>query len=196
VAKEFGTSQAPVREALRGLEALGLVDIAPFRGARVRRLDTEELLEAYVVRSTIEVLGARLAMANLTDVDVTALQAIGADMRRAAAAGDGRALAIIDASLHEKIMQLSGNRTLLRVWRSLEPLSRTYITLVGPNSDPNWTAALHDPILDAVERRDADGVVRAIEIHFEEVRDRLAGDLAEVAEQQGQSEAPRATGTS
>ena len=196
VAKEFGTSQAPVREALRGLEALGLVDIAPFRGARVRRLDTEELLEAYVVRSTIEVLGARLAMANLTDVDVTALQTIGEDMRRAAAAGDGRALAIIDASLHEKIMQLSGNRTLLRVWRSLEPLSRTYITLVGPNSDPNWTAALHDPIIDAVERRDADGVVRAIEIHFEEVRDRLAGDIDEVAQQQGPSVEPRATGTS
>jgi DNA-binding GntR family transcriptional regulator len=196
VAKEFGTSQAPVREALRGLEALGLVEITPFRGARVRRLDSEELLEAYVVRSTIEVLGARLAMANLTDGDITALQAIGKDMRRAAAAGDGRALAIIDASLHEKIMQLSGNRTLLRVWRSLEPLSRTYITLVGPSSDPNWTAALHDPMLEAIDRRDADGLVHAIETHFDEVRDRLAGDLATVAEQQEQSAAQQATGTS
>ena len=39
VAKELGTSQAPVREALRGLEALGIVEITPFRGARVRRLD-------------------------------------------------------------------------------------------------------------------------------------------------------------
>ena len=37
VAKELGTSQAPVREALRGLEALGIVEITPFRGARVRR---------------------------------------------------------------------------------------------------------------------------------------------------------------
>ena len=53
VAKELGTSQAPVREALRGLEALGIVEIAPFRGARVRRLEAAELLEAYVVRSTI-----------------------------------------------------------------------------------------------------------------------------------------------
>jgi DNA-binding GntR family transcriptional regulator len=196
VAKDLGTSQAPVREALRGLEALGLVEIAPFRGARVRRLDTEELLEAYVVRSTIETLGARLAMANLTDADVTALQAIGEDMRRAAAAGDGRALAIIDASLHEKIMQLSGNRTLLRVWRSLEPLSRTYITLVGPNSDPEWTCGLHDPILDGVRRRDADAVVRAIEVHFDQVRDRLAGHLAEVAQQQDHGTQQPATGTS
>jgi DNA-binding GntR family transcriptional regulator len=37
IARELGTSQAPVREALRGLEALGVVEIAPFRGARVRR---------------------------------------------------------------------------------------------------------------------------------------------------------------
>ena len=50
VAKDLGTSQAPVREALRGLEALGIVEIIPFRGARVRRLDTAELLEAYAVR--------------------------------------------------------------------------------------------------------------------------------------------------
>jgi DNA-binding GntR family transcriptional regulator len=196
VAKELGTSQAPVREALRGLEALGIVEITPFRGARVRRLDSEELLEAYVVRSSIEVLGARLAMERLTDDDVEALLAIGEEMRRVADAGDGRALAIVDASLHERIMRLSGNGTLLRVWQSLEPMSRTYITLIGPNSDPHWSASLHDPILDAIRRRDTDGVVRAIESHFDEVRERLAGHLAEVTEQQAQAVETSAAGTS
>ena len=196
VAKELGTSQAPVREALRGLEALGIVEITPFRGARVRRLDTAELLEAYVVRSAIEVLGARLAMARLTDDDVAELLAIGEQMRRTADAGDGRALAIVDASLHEKLIQLSGNGTLLRVWRSLEPMSRTYITLVGPGSDPQWSASLHDPILDAIQARDTEAVVRAIESHFDEVRERLAGHLAEVADQQTRGTEPEATPTS
>ena len=195
VARELSTSQAPVREALRGLEALGIVEITPYRGARVRRLDTAELLEAYAVRSAIEVLGARLAMAVITDDDVAALLKIGADMHRAADAGDGRALAIVDASLHEKLVQLSGNRTLLRVWRSLEPVSRTYITLVGPRSDPQWTAGLHDPLLEAISRRDVEGVVRAIEAHFDEVRERLAGHLAEAVEQQVQGPGSRATGT-
>ncbi|MCZ4496789.1 MAG: transcriptional regulator, GntR family [Thermoleophilia bacterium] len=179
VARELGTSQAPVREALRGLEALGIVEIAPFRGARVRQLEAAELLEAYVVRSTIEVLGARLAMARMTDEDIAGLLAIGEQMARTAATGDGRALAVVDASLHERIMELAGNRTLLRVWQSLEPLSRTYITLVGPGSDPQWSAALHDPIFDAIRARDADGVVRAIETHFEEVRDWLAEHLGD-----------------
>lgn len=184
VAKELGTSQAPVREALRGLEAIGIVEIAPFRGARVRRLEAAELLEAYVVRSAIEVLGARLAMARLTEDDIVELLAIGNQMQEAADASDGRKLAILDASLHERIMQLAGNRTLLRVWRSLEPMSRTYITLTGPRSDPQWSAALHDPILEAVRERDTEGVVRAIEGHFEEIREWLAGHLTEVVEQQ------------
>ena len=181
VAKELGTSQAPVREALRGLEALGIVEITPFRGARVRRLDPEELLEAYVVRSAIEVLGARLGMARITDDDVVALLDIGKRMQRAADDGDRRAVATIDASLHERIIQLSGNTTLLRVWRSLEPFSRTYITLVGPGSDPQWTAHLHDPMLAAIRDRDGDALVKAIERHFDEVRVWLAKHLAETA---------------
>jgi DNA-binding GntR family transcriptional regulator len=180
VAKELGTSQAPVREALRGLEALGIVEITPFRGARVRRLAPEELLEAYVVRSAIEELGARLAVPRLTDDDVEALLAIGDRMQDAARAGDGRAVAVIDASLHEAIMERSGNATLLRVWRSLEPFSRTYITLAGPGSDPQWSADLHDPMLDAVRARDADALVSAIEGHFLEVRTWLADHLAAV----------------
>jgi DNA-binding GntR family transcriptional regulator len=182
VAKELGTSQAPVREALRGLEALGIVEITPFRGARVRRLEARELLEAYAVRSAIEVLGARLAVARLTDDDVASLLAIGDRMQDAAKSGDRRAVAVIDASLHEALMRLSGNGTLLRVWQSLEPFSRTYITLAGPGSDPQWSADLHDPMLDAVRGRDAEALVVAIERHFDEVRTWLAGHLPVTAD--------------
>ena len=181
VAKELGTSQAPVREALRGLEALGIVEITPFRGARVRRLDSGELLEAYVVRSAIEVLGARLAVPAMTEEDVARILDTGRRMQEAAKSGDARAVAMIDASLHEQIMQLSGNATLLRVWRSLEPFSRTYITLAGPHSDPQWSAGLHDPMLAAVSARDGEALVKAIERHFDEVRDWLGKELAETA---------------
>jgi DNA-binding FadR family transcriptional regulator len=90
---------------------------------------------------------------------------------------------VIDASLHERIVSLSANRTLLRVWNSLEPISCTYITLAGPGSDPKWTAALHDPILKAIADRDTEAVVVAIRGHFEEVREWLAGHLAEVVDQ-------------
>jgi DNA-binding GntR family transcriptional regulator len=177
VAKELGTSQAPVREALHSLAALGVVEIVPFRGARVRNLQPEELLEAYVVRSTNEALAAKLAVPRMTDADLRELAELGDKMQAAAKAGDGRTVAEYDVRFHERIVELSGNRTLARVWRSLEPFSRTYLTLVMPGADPQWSAGLHTPILDALRRRDADAVVRAVEGHFTEVSQVLADRL-------------------
>ncbi|MFL5770658.1 MAG: GntR family transcriptional regulator [Chloroflexota bacterium] len=169
VAREVGTSQAPVREALRGLEALGVVEITPFRGARVRRPTRQELLEAYVVRSALESLGARLAVPQLADDDLADLAGYVQEMQAAARADDGHAVAEADASFHGRILELADNETLVRVWRSLEPFSRTYITLVVPGADPQWSADLHVPILDALRRRDAEAVVAALEHHFDEV---------------------------
>src|SRR5512143_236005 len=70
VARELGTSQAPVREALRDLEGLGVVESTAFRGARVRRPSADELLEAFAVRAELESLGARLAVACVTEADL------------------------------------------------------------------------------------------------------------------------------
>src|SRR5664280_380112 len=114
VARELGTSQAPVREALRGLEALGLVEISPFRGARVRHPSTSELLEAYVVRSELESLGARLAVPQLTEADLAELIELGEQMQRAARTGDRHAVAIADASFHARLVHAARNSTLER----------------------------------------------------------------------------------
>jgi DNA-binding GntR family transcriptional regulator len=174
LARELGVSQAPVREALRGLEALGLVEILPFRGARVRRPSLAELLEAYAVRFELEALGARLGVPRLTDADLAALEELGEAMQRAAAAGDRHETAVADADFHGRLLALAGNATLERVWRSLEPFSRTYITLVAPGADARWSADLHLAILEALRARDAERVVAALGDHFGEVRARLA----------------------
>lgn len=179
LAREVGTSQAPVREALRGLEALGVVELTPFRGARVRRPDRDELIEAYVVRSEIESLGARLGVPRITDRDLKELSELAEQMHTAARAGDGRSVATADTAFHGLIVELSGNATLTRVWRSLEPLSRTYITLVVPGADPAWTADLHDPVLEALRRRDKRAVVRALRSHFNQASAMLASNLAD-----------------
>ncbi|MCU0483323.1 MAG: GntR family transcriptional regulator [Chloroflexi bacterium] len=178
VARELGTSQAPVREALRGLEALGVVEILPFRGARVRHPDAAELLESYVVRSAVEALAARLAVPQLTEADLDDLAARVNEMQEAARGGDRHAVAAADAAFHEQIVRIAGNATLQRVWRSLEPFSRTYLTLVFPGADAHWTADLHPPIFDALQRRDANLVVAALDRHFKEISAKLEHDWA------------------
>ncbi len=174
VAKELGTSQAPVREALRSLEALGVVEISPFRGARVRRPTRRELLDAYIVRSNLEALGARLAVPHLTPASLAELGELVERMETAAEANDGHAVAEADVRFHGRIIELSDNATLQKVWRSLEPFSRTYITLMAPGADPKWTASLHRPIYEALLRGDPEAVVAALDWHFVQVRDNMA----------------------
>ena len=177
IAKEFGTSQAPVREALRGLQALGVVEIAPFRGARVRRPAKREILEAYMVRSTLEALAARLAVPRLARADLRTLAEDLDAMQAAARTGDDHGLAEADARFHGRLVELAGNPTLEKLWRSLEPHSRTFLTLVVPGADPQWSADLHVPILAALERRDVEAVVEALGRHFDEVSQNMARRL-------------------
>jgi DNA-binding GntR family transcriptional regulator len=174
VAREMGTSQAPVREALRGLEALGVVEILPFRGARVRRPSTDELMEAYAVRTELECLGVRLGMPNMTDADLVELEVLYGAMQDAAGSGDAHEVALRDAAFHARILRMAGSGTLERVWRSLEPFSRTYITLVVPRADASWTANLHTPIIAALRTGDAAHVEAALRFHFKEAAEHLA----------------------
>ena len=173
IARELGTSQAPVREALRGLEALGIVEITPFRGARVRRPTADQLLEAYAVRAELEGLAARLAVPLLTDDDLDGLAGLVDEMQAAAGRHDLHAVATADSSFHGRLVELTGNDTLGRVWRSLEPFSRTYITLVVPDADPQWAADLHPPVIAALRTRDPGLVVAALRVHFAEAGARL-----------------------
>jgi len=167
VARELGVSQAPVREALRDLEALGVVEINSFRGARVRRPSKAELLEAYGVRAELESLGARLALARMSEADLDELQGYVDEMQRAAAAGDRHAEALVDGRFHARLIEATGNRTLERVWRYLMPVARTYITLAAPGVDAVAAADLHLPILHALRQGDAELAVDAIRRHFQ-----------------------------
>ncbi|MGA2513657.1 MAG: GntR family transcriptional regulator [Candidatus Limnocylindrales bacterium] len=167
VARELGTSQAPVREALRDLEALGVVEISAFRGARVRHPSKAELLEAYGIRAELESLGARLALPRLSDADLEELQGYVNEMQRAADAGDAHAEAVVDVAFHARVIQIARNNTLERVWRTLEPLSRTYITIAVPGVNARRVADLHVPILAALRGHDPDRATLAYHLHFE-----------------------------
>lgn len=166
VARELGTSQAPVREALRDLEGLGVVEITAFRGARVRRPTPAELLEAFDVRCELEALAVRLALPLLTDDDLGQLGAYVDEMRRSSGAGDTVAEASADAAFHALIVARSGNGTLARIWDRLEPFSRTYISLAIPGADQARIVGLHAGVLEALRGRDAADADAAIRTHF------------------------------
>jgi DNA-binding GntR family transcriptional regulator len=180
VARELGISQAPVREALRDLEALGIVEIAAFRGARVRRPNAAELLEAYGVRAVLESLAARLAVPRISGEELDELQTLIDEMEQTARAGDTHAQAAADARFHRRIIEIAGNATLERLWRSLEPFSRTYITMIVPGVDLRLFPPLHPPILAALRRRDPELAAEALQRHFRDAGAMLAQHWADL----------------
>jgi DNA-binding GntR family transcriptional regulator len=167
IARELGTSQAPVREALRDLETLRLVELTPYRGARVRATTPEELAEIYPVRAAIEEVAAREAAVRLGG-DVTALEAELDAMRDAADDGDFHRQVHHDAEFHRRIIEASGNRTLVEVWTSLNIEARTLVTLLSTGINPHELVELHRPIVDALRACDPAGSGTAARRHLEQ----------------------------
>ena len=166
IAQELGTSQAPVREALRELELLRFVDSKPYVGARVREVSEEELAEIYPVRAAIEDVAAREAALRL-DGRVEQLGAELEAMRQAADAGDLHGQVEADVRFHRLIVEAAGNRTLLEVWGSLRVEARTVITVLATGIDRHELAEMHRPILDALAARDPAEAGRVVRDHVE-----------------------------
>ena len=146
LAAEFGTSQAPVREALRELETFGLVEIRPRRGTFVRPFVQQTLRESYVVRAALEETATRLMlMAETTPVEQ--LEAELAAMYRAADEGDIDALGLATARFHRRIIDAAGNDLLKRSWEALRIEARTSVTLMATHPDPHTVADQHKELL-------------------------------------------------
>jgi DNA-binding GntR family transcriptional regulator len=95
-------------------------------------------------------------------------------MREAAGSGDAYREAAIDTEFHRLIMHHAGNATLERVWSTLEPFLRTYITIVSPKVDRRAVADRHVPIVDALRRQNPLLIEDAMRMHFEAAASALA----------------------
>ncbi len=149
LAKEFGSSQAPVREALRDLETAGLVTIRPRRGSFVNDYHARTQHEIYHVRGALEEAAARLAVPRLKG-NVSELAAHLDGMRAAAVSHDIEGAIRHSVGFHRTIMVAAGNELLLKMWESLHVEIHSRKTLLQPNIDFHAVAESHKPILDAI----------------------------------------------
>jgi DNA-binding GntR family transcriptional regulator len=172
IAQELGTSQAPVREALRELESLRFVESEPFRGARVRAVSRAQMAEIYPVRAALEEVAGREAARRLNG-DVKALEAELEAMRRAARASDIHRQVEHDVRFHRLIVEAAGNATLLEVWSSLRIEARTIITLLTTGIDPAELVEFHVPVLEALRSGDPEQAGLVLRHHVEHFADLL-----------------------
>jgi DNA-binding GntR family transcriptional regulator len=166
IAGEFQTSQGPVREALRELEALRLVESQAFRGTRVRLLTEREMREAGQVRGMLEEMAAREAAAVLKG-NVGPIRDEFEAIHEASRTQDLDGYAAHNMAFHRLIVEAGGNEVLLRVWDSLMLEVRTRIGLSQFHLDLVEVAESHRPILEALERGDGEEAGRMLRKHAE-----------------------------
>lgn len=155
LAEEVGASSIPVREAIRELVAMDVLEFAPHRGAWVREVSFAETIEALEVRAALDRLAAGAAAANLRG-RCRQLRATAKRITAAAEKRDFVAFQEHNQVFHRTVIEASGNRALLRVWESLAFEVRTRVMMDFLTSvDPVRLAKEHEAIVDALDHGDA-----------------------------------------
>jgi DNA-binding GntR family transcriptional regulator len=194
LAQELGVSRMPVREALRQLEALGVVEIIPNRGARVRLPSTLEVIEVFELRGVLEAHAGAAAAQLISSEQVEQLRHVTesfrhiiADLQNNKNRRNGAALTRsrwyeANGAFHSLIIEASGNRTLGELLKGLHLKIPQNLTWLGLNADIRRlerNAAEHEQIFAAINAGD---VERTRELlltharHASEVLVRALGD--------------------
>ena len=174
VAERLGLSRTPVREALRRLEADGIVVHRPRAGAVIRRLDHGEVVELYEMRTVLERTAAELAAKHGVEAEFDALDALNDAIM---ATADPARAAAINGDFHHTLYRAGRNRFLLESARALN----NALLLLGPTTytDADRIAEVtqqHRDIIDALRAGDAAAAGRAAEVHLQtSLRVRLRG---------------------
>lgn len=172
LAASFGVNRVLVREALARLAQEGLVERQAHRGARVRFIGLEEVLEILEVRGVLEGLAAARAARRATAAERAGLRAVAEQMARHLAAAELPAYSAANRELHQAIVEVSGSRPLIRqaeVLRSQSSQYRFWTLLVPGRVDASL--AEHRGIVDAVVAGDADLAEQRVRAHLTQVRE-------------------------
>ena len=172
LAESFGVNRVLVREALARLTQEGLVERQAHRGARVRLIGVDEVLEILEVRGGLEGLAAARAARRATAAERDRFRSIAERMGDHLAASELPAYSAANRELHQAIVEVSGSRPLIRqaeLLRSQSSQYRFWTLLVPGRMDASLEE--HRGIVDAVVAADADLAEERVRHHLTNVRE-------------------------
>lgn len=166
LAKRFGVSRTPLREALQKLSLSGLIELIPNRGAFVRQPKTVELIEMFEVMAEMEAICGRLAARRISDSALQALTDTNNKCQIAVNTADIDAYYVGNEQFHKIIYQQSKNAFLeqetLKLYKRLKPFRRQQLRLRGRLEQ---SMAEHNAILQALKNGDAETTASLLRSH-------------------------------
>ncbi len=166
LAERMGLSRTPIREAIRQLEADGLVSHVARVGAVVRTLDYSEIMELYDMRVVLEGTAARMAARAASEIELSELDAINDEM--IGAADQPTRAYDLNRQFHMALLDAAKNRFLVR---SIKSLQKTLLIL-GPSTLEDGSRALvateeHAALMEALHARDTDAAEARMRDHIQ-----------------------------
>jgi DNA-binding GntR family transcriptional regulator len=180
VAKQFGVSRTPIREALSRLEEYGLINIKPRSYAEVVALEPHEAGQLAVIRAQLETLAVSLLADCGTEEDFRELDLLAKQCNSLIAEGDIGTTFEKDSLLHLEIARRTGNRHLYEICEKLDAkIQLLRLVLSIPLEKLIVYVKHHDGIIDAMKRRDKDLAVTLMTHHvMDQLKDQEKVDKA------------------
>ncbi|MET7611335.1 GntR family transcriptional regulator [Streptomyces seoulensis] len=166
LARRYGVSRVPVREALRTLEAEGFVVTRRHAGACVAEPTEQEAADLLEMRLLLEPLGAARAAQRRTEAHLKVLRGLVRLGQERARLGNSDDLRALDGWFHETLAQACGSHALTSALTQLRHKIAWMYSVEGPASPPE-TWAEHGAIVDAVARGDGERARAVTALHTE-----------------------------
>ncbi len=183
LARRYGVSQMPVREALQMLQGEGLVTIAPNRGASVRAVDERFIRNMYDIRGALEILMVRRCAGAISESEIFRLHSIQGRYEEAARSGDYEACLRFNKQFHHVVYTCADNTEALemleRHWSLIDSLRSRYG--FGPNRLVEIIAE-HRQLLRALDQKDASLAERIAFEHCEHAKQDLLDQVRATAQ--------------
>ena len=166
LAKKFGASQAPVREALKALAEMGFVTLVPYKGTIVRKMTKHEIWETVSVRSVLESFAAGLCAKVITDKQIEKLEQIAECMIKAAEVGDIEKRIDCNNEFHDEIINISGHELVKKLATNLRFASWSYTTGTYTMMNQLAIAQRHAQIIDCMKAHDSQAAENVMREHI------------------------------
>lgn len=171
LAEDLGVGRHNVRAALDRLQADGLIEIEPNRGATVKSFDLSEVLDILIAREALEAEVTYLAAGRIEATQIQRLEACLEIMRDALGQGDYDRYSATNKTFHQIIYEASGNQTMPQLITSLrQRLARLQIRVILVPGRTEQSLAEHEAIYQALQAHDAFAAKDAARAHLKSLR--------------------------